>query len=162
MLDTFTEDRILTAVQELTTELSRLEAKVNAQGTPLIIDTPETVQTALAAAFTDAIIDITTNNKKMSTQTASTSGLITQEEVDKIFTAINTMISDGKQVFVKNGGDIFPVLRATSVTHCVTYQIALFATVQAGHNYDIVMTSDVFDDPSDIRNKVVVNVILID
>ena len=32
MLDTFTEDKILTAVQELTTELSRVEAKVNARG----------------------------------------------------------------------------------------------------------------------------------
>ena len=32
MLDTFTEDRILTAVQELTTELTRLESKVNSGG----------------------------------------------------------------------------------------------------------------------------------
>lgn len=63
MLDTFTEDKILTAVQELTTELNRLESRVNKEGNVKMVTFKDmtvvdpTTFTATASMDPDTIID---------------------------------------------------------------------------------------------------------
>ena len=162
MLDTFTEDRILTAVQELTTELSRVEAKANAND--IVVYTSEDIETQTTTAITAAITNILTNNVRYSRKEETLKNIITEDEINDVKKVAKAII-EGHSATILTQGSAFKYTFAleTEQMTVIGFVIDMYHIESpVSRNFRVVIQTYVGDTPDSNTNEVNVGVQLLD